>query len=129
MVVEVSLGEVVDKVTILEIKCEKVKDEAKLKNIRTEYDLLTEELGKIGFTSADTNYKKLKEINLKLWHIEDDIRIKEYNKEWDEEFIQLARSVFFVNDDRADVKKAINLAHGSLLVEEKEYVDYKGVTA
>ena len=126
MRVEVSLGEVVDKVTILEIKSEKVKNEEKLVNVRKEYHLLTGELSRIGYTSADTNYQKLKEINLKLWNIEDDIRVKELKGEFDDEFIRLARAVYFINDDRATVKKEINLAHGSQLIEEKEYVNYKG---
>jgi hypothetical protein len=126
MQVEVSIGEVVDKVTILEIKNEKVQDEAKLKNIRKEYELLTKDINAIGITKDDAQYVALKDINLKLWHIEDDIRIKESKQEFDDEFIRLARAVYFINDDRADVKKQINLKHGSELIEEKEYVDYKG---
>jgi hypothetical protein len=126
MLVEVSIGEVVDKVTILEIKNEKVQDEAKLKNIRKEYELLTKDINAIGITKDDAQYVALKDINLKLWHIEDDIRIKESKQEFDDEFIRLARAVYFINDDRADVKKQINLKHGSELIEEKEYVDYKG---
>lgn len=70
--------------------------------------------------------QNLKAINLKLWQIEDDIRIKEFNGEFDDEFIQLARSVYQVNDHRANLKKAINLNYGSNLIEEKEYVDYEG---
>ncbi len=129
MLVEVSIGEVVDKMTILDIKCEKVQSEEKLVNIRKEFNLLKGELEKVGITSDDAQYKRLKEINLELWHIEDDIRIKEYNQEFDEEFIRLARSVYVVNDKRAEAKKDINLAHGSDLVEEKEYVDYQGKNA
>ena len=126
MLVEVSIGEVVDKATILEIKKEKFSDKEKLKNVIKEYDLLIFNLSKIGISPNDDKYKELKDINLKLWHIEDDIRIKEYNKEFDEEFIKLARSVYVVNDERATVKKEINIAAGSELIEEKEYIDYKG---
>ena len=126
MLVEVSIGEVVDKVTILEIKSEKVKSEEKLVNIRKEYELLKQNIIDAGVALDSDEYTRLKAINLKLWHIEDDIRIKEYNSEFDDAFIQLARSVYVVNDDRADVKKAINLKFGSELIEEKEYVDYKG---
>ncbi len=129
MLVEVSIGEVVDKMTILDIKCEKVQSEEKLVNIRKEFELLKGDLAKINITSEDAQYQKLKTINLELWHIEDDIRIKEYNGEFDEEFIKLARSVYVVNDKRAEAKKEINLAHGSDLIEEKEYVDYVGKNA
>lgn len=129
MLVEVSIGEVVDKMTILDIKCEKVQNEEKLVNIRKEFELLKGELEKINITADDAQYQKLKNINLELWHIEDDIRIKEYNGEFDDEFIKLARSVYVVNDKRAEAKKEINLAHGSELVEEKEYVDYQGKNA
>ena len=126
MLVEVSIGEVVDKVTILEIKSEKVKSEEKLLNIRKEYKQLRQNIIDAGVALDSSEYTRLKAINLKLWHIEDDIRIKEYNAEFDDEFIQLARSVYVVNDDRADVKKEINIKFGSDLIEEKEYVNYKG---
>jgi len=129
MLVEVSIGEVVDKMTILDIKCEKVQNEEKLVNIRKEFELLKGDLEKVNITSEDAQYQKLKKINLELWVIEDDIRIKEYNGEFDEEFIKLARSVYVVNDKRAEAKKEINLAHGSELIEEKEYVDYVGKNA
>jgi hypothetical protein len=125
MLIEVSIGEVVDKVTILEIKTEKFKNAEKLANAEKEYKLLKAEIEKIGIKTDSSEYLSLKEVNLKLWHIEDNIRIKESKSEFDDEFIQLARSVYFENDVRAAIKKEINLKYGSDLIEEKEYVDYK----
>jgi ATP sulfurylase len=125
MKVEVSIGEVVDKTTILEIKKEKFKSEDKLKNVIKEYEILKAQIEKVGITIDSDEYKRLKEINLKLWHIEDDLRIMESKKEFNQDFIELARSVYFTNDKRAEVKKEINLNHGSDLVEEKEYVEYQ----
>ncbi|MDO9576727.1 MAG: DUF6165 family protein [Candidatus Cloacimonadales bacterium] len=125
MKIEISIGELVDKVTILEIKAEKFNDPEKLKNVKKEYQLLKKNMEEVGITNISPEFKSLKEVNLKLWHIEDDIRIKESKKEFDDEFIQLARSVYFENDDRSDIKKEINLKFGSELIEEKEYVDYK----
>jgi hypothetical protein len=78
----------------------------------------------MGITADSDEYKRLKAVNIKLWHIEDNIRIEEYNQRFGEEFIQLARSVYFENDERAAIKKEINVKFGSLLVEEKEYVNY-----
>jgi len=125
MRIEVSVGEVVDKVTILEIKTEKFKNPEKLANVMKEYQILKKVMGKDGITTDSDEFKRLKEVNLKLWHIEDDIRIKEQKKEFDDAFIELARSVYFENDVRAEIKKEINLKYNSELVEEKEYVDYK----
>ncbi|MBN1971918.1 MAG: hypothetical protein JXR48_10440 [Candidatus Delongbacteria bacterium] len=125
MKIEVSIGEVVDKVTILEIKTEKIKNSEKLANVTKEYNLLKAEIESIGFKTDSEEFKRLKEVNLKLWHIEDQIRIEEFNQSFGEKFIQLARSVYFENDDRAAIKKEINLKFGSELVEEKEYVKYK----
>ena len=125
MKIDVSVGEVVDKLTILDIKKEKVTDSFKLKNITKEHDLLKNELAKISITSASEEFRKLKEVNLRLWDIEDKIRIKEAQSAFDDEFIKLARSVYFENDQRAAIKKEINLKFGSELVEEKQYVDYK----
>jgi len=125
MKIEISLGEVVDKVTILEIKTEKISDPEKLKNVEKEYQLLKKDIEEVGITNTSQEFIRLKEVNLKLWHIEDDIRIKESREEFDDEFVQLARSVYFENDDRAAIKKEINLKFGSELIEEKEYVDYK----
>jgi hypothetical protein len=122
-----SVGELLDKITILEIKSEKIKDEGKLKNINHELQLLKNTWIKTGLSNEKTEALKtdLKNVNLRLWAIEDDIRIKEKKREFDEEFIKLARSVYYENDDRANVKKAINLLTGSELVEEKSYESYE----
>ena len=122
-----SVGELLDKLTILEIKAEKIKDLGKLKNINYELKLLQQTWLETGLSHAKTEALKddLKIVNLKLWKIEDDIRIKEKNRQFDEEFIQLARSVYYQNDDRAQVKKAINILTGSDLVEEKSYQSYE----
>jgi len=122
--IDVSIGEVVDKISILSIKLKKIKGREKLKNIRKEYDLLKNSLEEIGIKTGSEEFKQLEEINLKLWDIEDKIRLKEAKKEFDDEFIQLARSIYFNNDKRADIKREINLKHGSELIEEKEYADY-----
>jgi hypothetical protein len=122
--IDISTGELVDKVTILAIKLEKIKDPAKIENIRKEYALLLKPMEACGIGVDDQGFTALKEVNLKLWEIEDKIRIKEAEKAFDDEFIGLARSVYFTNDQRADIKKRINLETGSELVEEKEYVDY-----
>lgn len=124
MKIEISTGELVDKVTILEIKTEKVKDRSKLENIRKEYELLKASLNAAGITTASPHFQQLKEINVKLWEIENDIRKKESQQEFDQDFIKLARSVYLENDKRAAIKKDINLKYASELVEEKEYVDY-----
>jgi hypothetical protein len=124
MKIDVSIGEVVDKVTILEIKLEKFKDEAKKANVKKEYEILKKEMEKEGISNESDEFKRLKEVNLKLWDIEDSIRIQEAHKKFGEKFIKLARSVYFENDVRATIKKEINLKYGSELIEEKEYVDY-----
>ena len=126
MKVEISIGELVDKVTILSIKLDKFKNKNKKQNVQKEYDILVKSMVNLGITPESDEFKKLREINLKLWNIEDDIRIKEAKKEFDYEFVQLARGVYFNNDRRAAIKKEINLKFGSELIEEKEYVDYKG---
>ena len=122
-----SVGELLDKITILEIKSSKITDQDKLKNINYELDLLNKTWLDTGLNNAETAALKtdLKNVNLKLWQIEDDIRIKEKNRAFDEEFIQLARSVYYQNDDRANIKKRINLLTGSDLVEEKSYESYE----
>ena len=125
MKIEISFGELVDKVSILSIKLEKIKNPDKLKNINKEYDLLYDSMQKSGITKDSEDFKNLVAVNLKLWDIEDKIRIKEANKEFDDDFIQLARNVYFENDKRAEIKKQINLTFGSELIEEKEYVQYK----
>ena len=122
-----SVGELLDKITILEIKSEKIKDADKLKNINYELQLLNQTWEQTGLKNADTDRVQgdLKAVNLRLWAIEDDIRIKEKNREFDEQFIELARSVYYQNDDRAKVKKDINILTGSDLVEEKSYESYE----
>lgn len=122
-----SVGELLDKITILEIKSVKISDSDKLKNINYELDLLNQTWVETGLKSGRTDELKqqLKEVNLRLWKIEDDIRIFEKNRDFGDDFVQLARSVYYQNDDRADIKKQINLATGSDLVEEKSYESYE----
>jgi len=129
MKIEVSIGELVDKVTILSIKLKKVKSRDKLKNIKKEYDLLKTAMEKCAISTDSEHFGRLEEVNSRLWVIEDEIRIKEANQQFDDEFIRLARSVYFENDQRAAIKKEINIKFGSELIEEKEYVDYKNNTA
>jgi len=124
MRIDISIGELVDKVTILSIKLEKVNDEQKLKNIKLEYSLLIDSVKSVNLSENSEDFIRLKKVNQKLWEIEDKIRFKEKKKEFDEEFIELARSVYFENDKRAEIKKEINLKTNSEIVEEKEYVDY-----
>lgn len=122
----VSPGEVLDKITILEIKSEQIKDPEKLKNVELELNLLLKTWNQHVEESEEISKLKqqLKQVNQDLWNIEDDIRIKESKREFDDEFIQIARSVYVENDKRAAVKKAVNLFLGSELVEEKSYEDY-----
>jgi len=124
MKIEVSLGELVDKMTILEIKMERMKDPEKISNVRREYDLLVRALAEAGLSGDSPDARELKSINLLLWEIEDRIRLKEKAKQFDAEFVELARSIYFTNDRRAEVKRRVNLAAGSSLIEEKEHVDY-----
>jgi uncharacterized protein YukE len=123
----VSFGEILDKITILEIKSQNIKDIDKLKNVKHELDILQKTWDeKVNNTSDIIKLKQqLKEVNQALWNIEDNIRIKESKKEFDDEFIQTARSVYYENDKRAAVKKEVNLLLGSELVEEKSYQDYR----
>lgn len=123
MEIEVSIGEIVDKLSILWIKKQNISDESKMLNIKKEYDYLNEIVfNKLKIEEVD--FQRLVEINTKLWVIEDDIRDKERNSEFDETFIKLARAVYFTNDKRAEIKKEINLKYGSLFVEEKSYKEY-----
>ena len=124
--VEISIGEFFDKVTILEIKSERITDEAKLININNELDALNALLDTLPISRDDVadEVAKLKSINEALWVIEDDIREKERAKEFDGEFVELARSVYFTNDKRSDVKRTINLKLGSDFIEEKSYEEY-----
>lgn len=126
--IPISIGELLDKLSILEIKKHKVKDPIKLKNINHEYDLLSN-LSKVLKEKDEKSFISLFEeilkVNKKLWDIEDKIRILESEKRFDEEFISVARSVYFINDDRFEIKKKINEAFGSDVAEEKEYIEYK----
>ncbi len=125
MKVEVSNGEVVDKITILQIKEAKIVDEIKLNNIRKELQLLTKSFQEQSALVEQELITQLYQINLSLWEIEDQLRVKEINKQFDQEFIDLARSVYFTNDKRAAIKKQINITTASEVVEEKHYVKYE----
>ena len=119
----ISIGELIDKITILEIK-QIYMTGTKLKNINKEMKLLKNILQDKNLEINIALIKNLKKINTKLWEIEDNIRIKESNQEFDEEFIKLARSVYIENDKRASIKKEINQKYNSDLVEEKSYKNY-----
>ena len=121
--VPISVGELIDKITILEIKKDKLKN-LKLKNILKELSFLRAVLEKNSMLIPDEIYFQLKYINLKLWDIEDKIRIKEKNKEFDNEFIELARSVYLNNDRRSETKKELNIMFNSEIIEEKSYEKY-----
>ena len=121
----VSLGELVDKISILHIKNINIKDDEKLKLIREELELLNQTLNKHIKNNDIQNYlDSLIEINSKLWVIEDDIRDCERNKKFDQTFIELARSVYFTNDKRSEVKLEINKKFGSKIIEVKSYEEY-----
>ena len=123
---EVSVGELLDKISILEIKLEKISDKISLEQIKKEYKILKENQNstiKLEGKIKDL-YKSLKDINLKLWNIEDELRICEKNKDFGKEFIKLAREVYFNNDKRSKIKSDINKILGSNIVEIKQYVDY-----
>lgn len=123
--IEVSYGEIVDKLTILEIKRENVLDPEKSKNIEAEYMYLLPIVeGEIKMDRESRIYLDLLETNRILWDIEDKIRDKEKKREFDSDFIDLARSVYFTNDKRAQIKKEINILTGSRFIEEKLYTDY-----
>ena len=121
--VPISIGELIDKITILEIKKDKLKN-LKLKNILKELSFLRAVLEKNSIFIPDEIFFQLKSINLKLWDIEDKIRIKEKNKEFDKEFIELARSVYLNNDRRSETKKELNIMFNSEIIEEKSYEKY-----
>ena len=126
ILVEVSVGELLDKISILEIKQEKIKDSENLKFINDEYNVLKAELDKNikNDDSLSNLFKSLKEINAKLWVIEDDKRMCEKNKDFGEKFIKLSRDVHFLNDNRAKIKLEINNRTGSKIKEVKEYTNY-----
>jgi hypothetical protein len=126
IIVEVSIGELLDKISILEIKQEKIKDPEKLKFISNEHSMLKNQL-KNNIKSDDKLnklFQSLKEINAKLWVIEDDKRQCEKDKDFGEKFIKLSRDVHFLNDDRAKIKLEINNHTGSVIKEIKEYTSY-----
>ena len=120
-----SIGELVDKITILEIKKQNINDQNKLKNVKFELDTLNNIFNKLNVKNKISNeIKSLREINKKLWVIEDDIRDEERKSKFGDSFIKLARSVYFTNDKRAEIKKVINLKTNSGLIEEKSYQSY-----
>ncbi|MGH8040513.1 MAG: DUF6165 family protein [Rudaea sp.] len=129
--VPVSFGELIDKITILEIKSARMRDAAKLANVRDELDLLNVTWAQNPASQTDIAAERaqLKAVNEALWEIEDQIRVKEKAQEFDAQFIELARSVYVRNDERAAVKREINRKLGSRLVEEKSYQDYRTPTA
>jgi hypothetical protein len=122
----VSFGELIDKITILEIKSEQIRDAAKLANVRAELDLLDATWSQHPASRTDilAERAELKRINQSLWDIEDEIRLKEKAQDFGARFVELARAVYFTNDKRAAVKREINRKLGSQLVEEKSYQDY-----
>jgi hypothetical protein len=125
MKIEVSHGEIVDKLTILQIKKENITNQIKLDNIIKEYNyLLSVVENDLSISTESPEYLELLSINKELWVIEDDIRNKERVKEFDDDFIKLARSVYYTNDVRAKIKKEINLKYSSGFVEEKSYQSY-----
>lgn len=123
MKIEISIGEIVDKLSILQIKKNNIEDVVKLENINKEYEYLNDVVfNELKISKED--FFNLVLINETLWDIEDKIRFKERDKEFDNDFVELARSVYFTNDKRAEIKKEINLKYGSLFVEEKSYSKY-----
>jgi len=126
ILVEVSVGELLDKISILEIKKEKIKDSEKLKFINDEYKILKDQLDKNvkSDEKIDKLFQSLKKINTKLWVIEDDKRLCEKNSDFSEKFIKLSRDVHFLNDDRGKIKLEINHHTGSKIKEIKKYTTY-----
>ncbi len=121
---EVSLGELVDKISILLIKEKMIRDEAKLNHIRAEKNVLENILSQLKLNNIEYHLNQMTEVNMSLWKIEDDIREKERNKEFDQEFIELARSVYITNDERFKRKNTINTLYSSKFVEVKSYKEY-----
>ena len=126
IIIEISIGELLDKISILEIKQEKIKDKEKLKFISDEHSVLKDQLDKNVKSNNELEklFQSLKEINAKLWVIEDDKRLCEKEKDFTEKFIKLSRDVHFLNDDRAKIKLEINNYTGSKIKEIKEYTSY-----
>jgi hypothetical protein len=122
--INVSVGELFDKISILQIKTRKIKDPTKLSLVKTELDLLLAEKEKLSEIPVDLS-NSLEIVNERLWLIEDRIRVKESRQEFDQEFIDLARDVYYTNDQRCAIKHQIDVFFGSEIQEVKEYVDYK----
>ena len=124
--IELSIGELLDKISILQIKAERIDDPSKVKNINKELDVLMSLWNDSPYsdTNLSSEINELKNINEALWDIEDKIRDKERNQVFDKDFIELARSVYFTNDKRAEIKRIINGKTGSELIEEKSYSEY-----
>lgn len=127
VLVPVAYGELIDKITILEIKSRQIKDPAKLASVRKELDLLNSAWQQEPASSIDISAERarLLAVNEALWDIEDQVRLKEKAQAFDQAFVELARSVYFRNDERAACKREINVKLGSQLVEEKSYQDYR----
>lgn len=123
MTIEVSNGEIIDKLTIIQIKLERIKDESKLANLQKEYKLLLEAASQI-INTSDELYKSLYEANCELWDIEDHIRDLERRKDFGDDFIATARAVYVKNDLRSEIKREINIRTSSGLIEEKSYEKY-----
>jgi hypothetical protein len=123
MKIEVSNGEIIDKLTIIQIKLERIKDKAKLENLQKEYEELIKASSSI-ISASDIIYKELYEVNCELWDIEDHIRDLERNKDFGDDFIATARSVYIKNDRRSEVKREINIRTSSGFIEEKSYEKY-----
>ena len=127
ILIPISPGELLDKITILQIKAQRITDPVKVANVKTELEMLSKVWGATvksdGVIMALS--AKLKSINEKLWEIEDDIRNEERNRRFGERFVELARAVYVTNDERADAKKQVNLHLNSTIVEEKSYQDYQ----
>jgi len=125
IMVPISPGELLDKITILRIKQERMRDPAKLANVRLELELLEQTWRRAGGTAEEADERALRRVNETLWDIEDRIRAKESTQNFDAEFIELARAVYLTNDERAAIKRRINLALGSRILEEKSYAAYR----
>jgi len=123
MKIEVSNGEIIDKLTIIQIKLERIKDKSKLVNLQKEYDELIKISASI-ISTDDQLYKSLYLINCELWDIEDHIRDLERNKDFGDDFVSTARAVYFKNDKRSEIKREINIKTSSGLIEEKSYEQY-----
>jgi hypothetical protein len=127
VLIPISPGELLDKITILQIKAERIADPIKVANVKTELDMLSKVWSEAVAVDAEITAitAELKAVNEALWEIEDDIRDEERNKRFNERFIELARAVYVTNDERANAKKKVNLHLNSTIVEEKSYQDYR----